>query len=51
MSYKGYVRNGTSATNRDATGSVAKGFWYFALYNGYLALGGIGYLLATNPRF
>ena len=51
MSYKGYVRNGTSATDRDATGAIAQGFGDFALYKGYLALGGIGYLLATNPRF
>ena len=51
MSYKGYVRNGTLATDGHATGSVAKGFGDFALYKGYLALGGIGYLLAINPRF
>ena len=51
MSYKGYIRNGTLATDGYATGSVAKGFWDFALYSLYLALGGIGYLLATNPRF
>ncbi len=51
MSYKGYVNNGRLATDRDAAGTVAKGFWDFALYKGYLALGGIGYLLATNTRF
>jgi hypothetical protein len=51
MSYKGYIKNGRLATNRDAAGTVAQGFRDFALYKGYLALGGIGYLLATNPRF
>jgi hypothetical protein len=51
MSYKGYVKNGSLATDRDATGTIAKGFRDFALYKGYLALGGMGYLLATNPRF
>jgi hypothetical protein len=45
------MKNGTLATNRDATGTVAQGFWYFALYSRYLALGGIGYLLAIHPRF
>jgi hypothetical protein len=51
MSYKGYMKNGRLATNRDAAGTVAQGFRDFALYKGYLALGDMVYLLAINPRF